>query len=205
MSQIRSHWKKIYTEKREEDMSWTQEVPQPSLDLILALDLPFDAPIIDIGGGNSKLAESLLDRGYTDITVVDISEEALSISQKRMGTEASKITWTAANILNFSTDRQYACWHDRAVFHFFTEEEDKLQYKSVLDKYCSQDLIIGTFSTSGPTKCSGLTIQQYDVQSLSDFLSPEFLVRSSLSLTHCTPFDTYQDFIFCTLEKNISL
>lgn len=192
----RQHWQTIYETKQPHEVSWTQEKPQPSLDFISGLDLPKDAAIIDIGGGDSRLADELLDAGFTDITVLDISEKALQHAQKRLGDKASKVRWITSDIVEFAPDTTYDLWHDRAAFHFLTEPAQIQRYVNTVNQCVKGHLFIGTFSENGPKKCSGLEIKQYNTQTLEQLFAKDFVPVFSLIQDHRTPFDTVQNFVF---------
>ncbi len=202
MTAIRKeHWENIYQNKQPDEVSWTQETPQISLDFIHALNLPKSAAIIDIGGGESKLVDFLLNEGYEDITVLDISSNAIERAKKRLGLNAHKINWIVSDILEFKPTRQYDCWHDRATFHFLTEEGDIRKYVELVGQFVNKYLVIGTFSTEGPLKCSGLDITQYNENNMEKTFSSDFLRLPCSRETHITPFNTQQNFIFCSFEK----
>lgn len=198
----KEHWEKVYTTKTPEEVSWTQNEPSKSLALIKAMKLPHDAPIIDIGGGDSRLVDFLLEQGYTDLTVLDISAASLARCQERLGSKSKQVKWITADISSYEPQRTYMCWHDRAAFHFLTQSEDKAHYHDMVLRSVSKHLIIATFSTSGPKRCSALDVQQYDKETMSDFWAPEFDLQSAEKETHKTPFDTDQDFIYCTFERS---
>ena len=199
----KSHWEKIYTTKGQEEVSWYQSTPRVSLDFISELNISKDAAIIDIGGGDSHLADNLLAAGFTDITVLDISGEAINKAKQRLGKEAERVKWIVSDINEFVIDKKFDCWHDRAAFHFLTTEEQVEKYFSIAQEHISKDgrMIIGTFSTSGPEKCSGLPIKQYSEQSLSAVLKNWFEKIKCITTNHVTPFNTIQNFLFCSFKK----
>lgn len=192
----RQHWQTIYETKQPHEVSWTQEKPQPSLDFITNLKLPKDAAIIDIGGGESRLVDELLDRGFTDITVLDISGKALERAQKRLGQRAGAVRWIESDILDFHADHAYDVWHDRAAFHFLTEPAQVAQYINTVKQCVKGHLFIGTFSENGPKKCSGLDITQYNTQTLQQLFAEDFTPTFTLTQDHHTPFGTVQNFVF---------
>ncbi len=198
-----AHWEQIYTTKPLENTSWYQPNPHTSLDLIAGLNVPKDAPLLDVGGGDSFLAEHLLELGYTDITVLDISEAALDRARQRMGDRASDVQWIASDITSFQPSRTYAVWHDRAAFHFLRAPEDQAAYKSVQQAatHAGSYAIIGTFSTNGPLKCSGIEIQQYSPDTMQEAFSPEWTVLQTQVVEHPTPFDTIQEFVFGVFKR----
>ena len=204
MDQRKSHWENIYTHKSPEEVSWTQGKPVLSLSWIESLALPKDAPIIDIGGGESHLVDYLLALGYTDLSVLDISKAALQKSQARLGDNAAKVKWIEADITNFQAERSYALWHDRAVFHFLTQKEDIETYNRLVSTAVNQYMLMSTFSKDGPLKCSGLPITQYDADDLAANFTKDFQLLQQETEVHITPFDTTQAFIYGLFQKRIS-
>ena len=197
------HWENIYTQKNTKEVSWYQPVPQVSLRLINELKIPKDANIIDVGGGDSVLVDFLLNEGYTNITVLDISSSAIENAKNRLGEKAELVTWIVSNIVDFEPKSEYAFWHDRATFHFLTEPGDIRRYVALLEKSTvpGASVVIGTFSTNGPKKCSGIDIKQYDEESLSGLFQSKFNKIKCFRESHQTPFGTVQDFLFCTFVK----
>ena len=193
----KQHWESIYQTKSANEVSWTQAVPQVSLDLIQATGLPKDAAIIDIGGGDSNLVDHLLNLGYSNITVLDISAHAIEKAQARLGEKAQSVKWIETDILTFQPEITYQIWHDRAAFHFLTENNQVNTYLQLIKKIAPEQLIIGTFSVDGPIKCSGIEIQQYDEDSLpKTFASIGYTNQGCTRHLHTTPFGTIQAFIF---------
>ena len=154
--ELRKHWENIYTLKSSGDLSWTQETPSTSLKFLNGFNVPKDVPIIDIGGGESKLVDYLLAYGYTDITVLDISATALDRAKSRLGHNAAKIQWIVSDITEFSPTRKYTIWHDRATFHFLTEGSQVEKYVTIASSNLTTDgfMTIGTFSENGPDNCN---------------------------------------------------
>lgn len=146
----KKHWETVYETKTPNEVSWTQEVPKTSLEFITNLNLPKSAEIIDIGGGDSKLVDHLIEQGYENITVLDISKHALERAKIRLGEKASKITWIESDITEFIPDKTYEVWHDRATFHFLTAQNDVNHYQKITREFVKGHLIVGTFSTNGP-------------------------------------------------------
>jgi len=203
MSDInKNHWDTVYETKNPNEVSWTQEKPQTSLDLIRSAGLGKDARIIDIGGGDSNLVDFLLDEGYQNITILDISAKALEKAKARLESKAEKVKWIVSNITEFKPEENYDIWHDRAAFHFLTSPEQVSIYVDIAEKNIKGFLIIGTFSKNGPEKCSGLEIKQYDNDSLSEVFEPAFERIKCLTEDHTTPFGTLQNFVFCSFKKN---
>ncbi len=197
----KSHWENIYETKTSQEVSWTQEKPETSLNFIHSFQLDKAAKIIDIGGGDSKLVDYLLEEGFTNISVLDISANALERAKKRLGEKSANVTWIVADITNFEPTEQYDVWHDRAVFHFLTKEEDQIIYQKLVEKAVKDKLVIGTFSTEGPLKCSGLEIKQNNEATLTATFEANFEKIKCFTVDHITPFDTIQNFIFCSFER----
>jgi 2-polyprenyl-3-methyl-5-hydroxy-6-metoxy-1,4-benzoquinol methylase len=159
---IQNHWETVYNTKSANEVSWTQAIPATSLDFIHSFNLPKSAKIIDVGGGDSKLVDYLLEEGFENITVLDISSKALEKVQKRLGKNATKVNWVVSDIADFEPNTNFDIWHDRATFHFLTTEEQITKYLNIARNAVSGFLTIGTFSENGPKKCSGLEIKQYN-------------------------------------------
>ncbi len=205
-NEIKEHWNKIYSTKQPSEVSWTQENPKTSLDFIHSFNLPKQASIIDIGGGDSKLVDKLIEEGFEDITVLDISEQALKRAQIRLGDKAKKIKWVVSDITEFKTEKAYDLWHDRATFHFLTTVSQINKYLARAKNNLKENgfLTIGTFSEAGPKKCSGLTIKQYSEETLEEQLKKEFKKIKCITEDHRTPFDTVQNFLFCSFKRSTS-
>jgi trans-aconitate methyltransferase len=203
MEQNKEHWEKIYQTKRSEEVSWWQDHPKTSLDLINQLNLPKTADIVDVGSGDSKLVDHLLDDGFEYIAVLDISEQALTRAKQRLGDRAKKVNWISSDIMKFRPDKSYDLWHDRATFHFLTTEPQILKYLSVARESVKNNgyIVIGTFSVKGPKKCSGLTIKQYSEETLSTAFQNGFEKISCFTEDHVTPFNTVQNFLFCLFKR----
>ncbi|MDP9961214.1 class I SAM-dependent methyltransferase [Chryseobacterium lathyri] len=197
----KEHWENVYETKNPGEVSWTQEKPKTSLDFIHSFSLGKDARIIDIGGGDSNLVDCLLEEGYENISVLDISVKALEKAKKRLGEKADKITWIASDITEFEPREKYDIWHDRAAFHFLTTPEEVSKYIKIAGKSVTGFMILGTFSKNGPVKCSGLNIQQYDDKSLPAKFESDFEKIKCLTENHTTPFGTVQNFVFCSFKK----
>lgn len=199
----KEHWENIYQTKELTDVSWYQPVPETSLAMIKKLQVSKDSRMIDVGGGDSFLAEFLLNLGYTNITVLDISANAIEKAKKRMGENARKITWIVSDITQFSPTEKYDLWHDRAAFHFLRSENDIESYMKVLNKSIAGkgQIIIGTFSKDGPLKCSGIEIKQYSEESMVKQFQPNFEKTECLQTLHLTPSDTTQNFTFCIFKR----
>ncbi len=202
-----AHWKSIYTKKVATKVSWFQEHADTSLRIIQQNEADKNARIIDVGAGASPLVDDLLLAGYTKLDVLDISAEALAITQKRLGDNQDKIVWHHANILDAELPKNYYdVWHDRAVFHFLTHEEDRARYvKQVCHALKSNGkVIISTFGPDGPRKCSGLPIIRYDHNSLHGEFGAGFKLIEHGQEDHLTPDGSVQKFVycFCKMESN---
>jgi SAM-dependent methyltransferase len=197
------HWENIYHTKELKDVSWFQPTPETSLDFFKQFEVPKTAKIIDIGGGDSFLVDYLLDLGYKDITVLDISITAIERAKKRLGENANKVKWIVADASNFEPPETYDFWHDRAAFHFLTEEDEISKYLETAQQNINPTgiLVIGTFSEQGPKKCSGIEIKQYSERTMTDRLKLFFDKIKCITVDHKTPFDTIQNFVFCSFKK----
>ena len=195
------HWDSVYETKQPGEVSWTQEKPKTSLDLIQYLNLDKKAKIIDIGGGDSKLADHLLDEDYENITVLDISAKALEKAKLRLGKRAEKIKWIVSDITDFEPTTTYDLWHDRATFHFLTNNAEIKKYIDIVHRSVSGFLVIATFSDNGPQKCSGLTIKQYNEDQLVKQFISDFDKLRCFREDHITPFNTLQNFQFCSFNR----
>ena len=197
----KKHWENIYQKKEIDGVSWYQKVPIESLQLIKKYSISNSDKIIDIGCGKSFLADNLLELNYTDISLVDISSNALKEVKDRL--QNKSLNFIETDILNFNSNDKYDIWHDRAVFHFITNPEGIEKYISLCNKYINNQgiLIIGTFAEDGPLKCSGLEIKRYSVDQISGLFKETFELVESFKILHKTPFDTEQSFTFCVLRK----
>jgi 2-polyprenyl-3-methyl-5-hydroxy-6-metoxy-1,4-benzoquinol methylase len=198
----KAHWNNIYNSKELKDLSWYQPLPT-SLRFLKQFSIPTTGKIIDIGGGNSLLVDHLLDLGYQDITVLDISELALDRAKKRLGNSASKVKWIVADVATFKSAERYDFWHDRATFHFLTLEKEIKSYINTVQQNIKPGgiLVIGTFSENGPKKCSGIEIKQYSERTMTNRLKKYFEKIECITIDHKTPFDSIQNFIFCSFRR----
>jgi ubiquinone/menaquinone biosynthesis C-methylase UbiE len=200
---FKSHWENVYQSKNENEVSWYQEVPSKSLDLISSLNLRKDSKIIDVGAGESRLVDNLLNLGFKNITVLDISSKSIEKTKQRLGKKSKLVKWVVSDIVDFIPDERFDLWHDRAAFHFLT---DKIWIKKYVDLVNNSvnsqgNLIISTFSVNGPLKCSGLQISQYNKNSISKLFKEEFKHLYFETSIHQTPFNTNQEFIFNIFSK----
>jgi SAM-dependent methyltransferase len=204
MEQIRkAHWETVYETKNPDEVSWTQEVPKTSLEFIRSFGLDKKAKIIDIGGGDSKLVDFLIAEGFENISVLDISSAAIDKAKKRLGHKAEKVNWIVSDITEFNPNETYDVWHDRATFHFLTTKPEIEKYLKTARKSVSGYLTIGTFSENGPKKCSGLDIKQYSEETLTAELNNGFKKLRCITEDHITPFETTQNFLFCSFKKQL--
>ena len=198
-----AHWQNVYTSKSENEVSWFQESPAPSLALIAELDTSPDADIIDIGGGASRLVDHLLDLGFHDVTVLDLSAAALDAAKARLGERAGRAHWFVADATTWEPPRTYDLWHDRAAFHFLTEARDRDAYIARLRQglKIGGHAIMATFALDGPEKCSGLPVMRYDAARLGQTLGPEFMLLQSGRSDHATPWGSQQHFQFSVFRR----
>lgn len=195
------HWETIYTEKEPGQMSWTQQIPKTSINFINSFQLSKTAKIIDIGGGESQLIDYLLNEGYENLTVLDISKKAIEKTKKRLGSKGYKVNWIISDINQFEPTENYDIWHDRATFHFLTQESEISNYLDIAKRAVTGFLTIGTFSEDGPTKCSGLEVKQYSKIALEKAFKNGFQKLNCIAENHITPFNTSQNFTFCSFKK----
>lgn len=201
---IKDYWEGIYKDKSTSEVSWYQKEPTFSLSLIKSLPLERDENIIDVGGGASTLVDYLLAEGFKNITVLDLSSNALVLARKRLGAKAELINWMVEDVTNYVAEHDYTLWHDRAVFHFLTEKSDREKYRKVLEASVRDGghVIIAAFSIGGPTKCSGLDIVQYDAEKLKNELGASFKLIEEKSERHITPAGKKQSFGYYVFTKN---
>ncbi|MEE2604757.1 MAG: SAM-dependent methyltransferase [Bacteroidota bacterium] len=202
-SDLKSHWENIYSSKNEDGVSWFQEYPKTSIDLIEKYSSNKSISIVDIGSGRSRILKNLIENEYDDLTYLDISQEACSKSKISLGNNKDLVQWYVVNVLDFNTEYNFSIWHDRAVFHFLISKEDVEKYKQVALHNIVEGgyLILGTFSENGPEKCSGLNVSRYSPESLKKIFNPEFKMIESFTIDHKTPFDTNQNFLFSIFKK----
>ena len=198
-----AHWQTVFATKAETDVSWYQQKPETSIQLIQACKLAKNAKIIDVGGGDSYLIDSLLELDYTNLFLLDISENAIERAKKQLGEKAANVTFIVSDSLEFVSEEKFDVWHDRASFHFLTDEKEIMKYKSnvVASLNPKGHYILGTFSEDGPKKCSGLDITQYSVEKLEAIFDGDFELENCFTEDHLTPFDTTQNFIFAHYIK----
>jgi 2-polyprenyl-3-methyl-5-hydroxy-6-metoxy-1,4-benzoquinol methylase len=197
------HWETIYNTKQLCEVSWYQPSPNESLQFVREFNISKTAKIIDVGGGDSFFVDKLLEQGYENITVLDISETAINRAKKRLGEKSEMVTWIVSDIVDFKPSQVYDFWHDRAAFHFLTTEENMNKYVAIAERGIKARgvLILGTFSETGPTKCSGLEIKQYSETSMSSRFELSFDRVKCITEEHQTPFNSIQNFLFCSFKK----
>jgi 2-polyprenyl-3-methyl-5-hydroxy-6-metoxy-1,4-benzoquinol methylase len=198
-----SHWESIYQTKDTTQVGWFQSHPQVSVDLISEMKISKTSSVIDMGGGDGLLVDWLVEQRFEDITVIDISSSALMKSKNRLKDSAAKVQWETCDILNFEPEKKFELWHDRAVFHFLNDPKEQQIYRRLVE--CSIEsggyLLIMTFSKSGPKTCSGLPVQQYDIQDLKEFFSQEFELKEGLNYDHITPSGLAQNYSVVRLRR----
>ncbi|MDP2982234.1 MAG: class I SAM-dependent methyltransferase [Candidatus Latescibacter sp.] len=196
-------WEDIFATKKSNEVSWYQNKSETSLAFLKSFNLPKTAKIIDIGGGDSLFVDNLIELGYKNITVLDISEKAIERAKLRLGEKAEKIKWIVSDVTEFKPDTKYDFLHDRAAFHFLTDGEDIEKYVTLMKQTVTINgyLVIGTFSEEGPKKCSGLDIKQYSEISMSLRFQNYFQKLKCITVDHRTPFGTIQNFIFCSFKR----
>ena len=202
----KAHWENVYATKGENEVSWFQENPAPSLELIELAKPTRRAAIVDIGGGASRLVDQLLARGFENVTVLDLSEAALETARARLGDKAAEVQWVAADVTRWNPSQSFDVWHDRAAFHFLTDPADRAAYLARLDRSIKPGgfVIIGTFALDGPEKCSGLPINRYDAASLGELLGSGFELVHARRHEHATPWAALQRFQFSLFRRAVA-
>jgi SAM-dependent methyltransferase len=196
--QNKEHWEGFYQQQTGSEASWYQDYPQLSLLFIESAGVPSDQPILDVGGGTSPLVDNLLLKGYEKLAVLDISEAAIAHSRRRLGLQANQIEWHVGDVRSFKSPYRFALWHDRAVFHFLTEEADRQAYIDVLKSTLEPDghVVFATFAPHGPDQCTGLPVVRYDADMLEEVLGDDFKLIESWPEEHITPSGSVQPFIY---------
>ena len=199
----KQHWENVFATKQENEVSWFQPYPKTSIELLELFNLSLDSNIIDVGSGDSHFVDVLIEKGFRNIFVLDISENALERCKKRLGEKAAMVNWIVSDILDFKPALKFDFWHDRAAFHFLTSEERINTYISIAENNINKNgyLILGTFSDSGPTKCSGREIKQYTEASMSQRFERCFTRIKCIEEAHQTPFNSTQHFLFCSFIR----
>jgi len=199
----KAHWENVYTTKSEKEVSWFQENPAPSLELIALAGLHADARIIDIGGGASRLVDALVGQKIGQVTVLDLSAAALDAAKKRLGDRGAAVEWVIADATTWEPSQAYDLWYDRATFHFLTNASDRSAYVRNLQKAVRSGghVIMGTFALEGPERCSGLSVMRYDAGMLGAILGTDFRLIDSRRHDHATPWGVVQRFQFSTFRR----
>ncbi len=197
------HWENVYQTKSSAEVSWYEPDPKQSLDLILGPAGDSRGRVIDIGGGQSFLVDRLLDAGFAQVAVLDISQTAIEATKARLGERASKVEWIVADITHCDSLGEFDIWHDRAVFHFLTDPDDRKSYVELLTQSLpiGGHFIVGTFAQGGPEKCSGLKICQYNAVVMQAELGPSFELVKRSEYLHTTPSGNPQQFFFGVFRK----
>ena len=200
----KTHWENVYQSKSDRQVSWYREHLDNSLRIILATKVGREAAIIDVGGGSATLVDDLLENGFADITVLDISSSAIEKSRTRLGERAAQIEWLEADITRAALpENRFDVWHDRAVFHFLTDAADRRKYVAQVMRSLKigGHIIVASFGLNGPQKCSGLDVVRYSPETMHEEFGGNFKLVKSLNETHETPFGTTQEFVYCYCRK----
>ena len=199
----KEHWERVYNKNRTEELGWYQDYPEMSLKLIAATGVGGHGNIIDVGGGTSKLAGILLDKGYRRLTVLDISGSSIEKAKLQLGEKSKQITWIEADVTQFDFTERFDIWHDRAVFHFLTDPVDRGKYVGVLNQALKPGghLIISTFGLKGPPRCSGVNVVRYSAETLHYEFGNTFVMIESFDEVHNTPSNVQQNFVYCRFIK----
>lgn len=200
----KSHWENVYRTKGRDEISWFRKHLDTSLQMISNTAVSRDAAIIDVGGGNSTLVDDLLEQEFIDVSVLDISAKAINDSKQRLGSKANEVNWIEADITAIKLPKNhFDVWHDRAVFHFLTDAEDRRKYVEIVmsSLKLGGHIIVASFSLDGPEKCSGLDVMRYSPETMQDEFGNDFQLVESTSEIHQTPFGTTQDFVYCYCRK----
>jgi SAM-dependent methyltransferase len=199
----RAHWERVWETRAPDAVSWYQPLPARSLAMIARARALRDAPILDVGAGASGLVDALLAEGFTDVTVLDVSERALDHARARLGERAREVRWLRADVTEVALDRVYRVWHDRAVFHFLTDARERERYRALLHDSVAPGghVIVATFALDGPERCSGLPIVRYSPETLLEALGPGLALEETVTEEHLTPAGGAQRFVFCRLRR----
>jgi len=202
MQDVRGHWDEIFTQKTDDEMSWSQATPTMSLELLAQWSSPDDA-LVDVGAGNSRLVDHLVERGWREVTLLDVSATALAKVRARLSSGSTTVSYVASDIRQWQPEGHYRAWHDRAVFHFLTDQADQENYVRTAAQTLERDaiLVIATFSASGPTHCSGLPVARHDPDELARLFASDFAFVASQFEEHTTPFHTVQAFSWVVLRR----
>jgi len=196
----KKYWDAIYTSKRADDVSWFRPHLDRSLAFLDAAKLSHASGVIDVGGGASTLVDDLLDRGYSNVTVLDVSEAALAAAQARLGERAARVTWRCADVTKAHLpESAYDFWHDRAVFHFLRDPPARLRYVEAVRRSLRPGghIVVATFGPHGPDSCSGLEVLRFSPEALHAEFGPAFVRIADTTEMHTTPWGTEQEFVYC--------
>ena len=198
-----AHWENVYATKGEAEVSWFQDLPAPSLQLMALIGATRQSAVIDVGGGASRLVDRLVGEGYDDLTVLDLSAAALATAKARIGEAAQRVDWLVADATTWEPSRTYDVWHDRAAFHFLTSAGEQAAYVARLRRALRRGghVIIAAFALDGPQKCSGLPVARHDAESLGEALGGEFVLVDTRRDEHLTPWGATQRFQFSTFRR----
>jgi len=197
------HWQRVWTDREAERVSWYEPVPETSLELIRLAELPPEAPLVDVGGGASTLADHLLAEGFRDLTVLDIAAPAFEPAKRRLGERAGAVRWEVADVTRWRPSRRYALWHDRAVFHFLVEEADRIAYRATLDRALAAGglAIVATFAPDAPPRCSGLPVMRFDAAGLGRSFADLLVPIADRRHVHVTPAGVRQPFTYVLFRR----
>lgn len=197
------HWNRVYSEKNPSSVSWFQPEPEPSLRALDRFGAKVTSSLIDVGGGASNLVDALLERGWQDLTVLDIAPSALDRARARLGDTADDVVWEVADVTIWHPGRRYDVWHDRAVFHFLVQPEQRAAYREALAEGLAEDglVIMATFALDGPDRCSGLPVERYDAEKLAQELGPSLALLETWREEHVTPWAATQAFTWCAFRS----
>jgi len=201
---FKDHWEQVYATKAVDSVSWFQRDPVASLAMIAAAGVGRDAAVVDIGGGASVLVDRLLDLGFTDVSVLDVSEHALAAAKARLGARRTTVTWLVQDVTTWEpSPGAFALWHDRAVFHFLVDQRDRDGYLRALGRGLAPGgcVVLGTFAPSGPERCSSLPVRRYSADLLRDTLGAGYELVKTDEQTHTTPGGIGQDFLWCLFRR----
>ena len=196
-------WERVYSTRGEAEVSWFQESPAISMELLAGAGIGKSEAVIDIGGGASRLVDGLVSAGFEDVTILDLSQSALDHARARLGAAAAGVSWIVADVVSWKPPRRFDVWHDRAAFHFLTSGDDQNAYLAGLAEGLRPGghAIIGTFAPDGPERCSGLPVIRYDARGLAERLGDGFELMAERRHDHVTPWNAVQKFQFCTFRR----
>lgn len=202
---VAEHWSRVYETKKTEEVSWYQPSAEVSLALVAESGVPASTAVVDVGAGASTFVDGLLDRGFSDVTLLDLAAPALEATRARLGARAAGLTTVVGDVTAWSPPKSYRLWHDRAVFHFLVEPDQRAAYREVLGRALAPDgmAIVATFAADGPEKCSGLPVCRYSIEALAEELSPVLELVGSRAAVHTTPWGSSQSFVFGLFRRRL--